>query len=62
MDYFCFDPTAMEERDFTGELHFSGSRSSGPGGQHVNVAQPNPGAPENPQAKQTIQSIEGGSA
>ena len=26
----------MEERDFTGELHFSASRSSGPGGQHVN--------------------------
>lgn len=26
----------MDERDFTGELHFSASRSSGPGGQHVN--------------------------
>lgn len=26
----------MKERDFTGELHFSASRSSGPGGQHVN--------------------------
>lgn len=26
----------MEKRDFTGELHFSASRSSGPGGQHVN--------------------------
>ncbi|MEI7725456.1 MAG: alternative ribosome rescue aminoacyl-tRNA hydrolase ArfB [Bacteroidota bacterium] len=26
----------MKDRDFTGELHFSASRSSGPGGQHVN--------------------------
>ena len=26
----------MDERDFTGELHYSASRSSGPGGQHVN--------------------------
>ena len=26
----------MDNRDFTGELHFSASRSSGPGGQHVN--------------------------
>ncbi len=26
----------MENRDFTVELHFSASRSSGPGGQHVN--------------------------
>jgi ribosome-associated protein len=26
----------MDERDFTGELSFSASRSSGPGGQHVN--------------------------
>ena len=26
----------MEKRDFTVELHFSASRSSGPGGQHVN--------------------------
>jgi ribosome-associated protein len=25
-----------EERDFSGELHYSASRSSGPGGQHVN--------------------------
>jgi ribosome-associated protein len=25
-----------EDRDFTGELNFSASRSSGPGGQHVN--------------------------
>ena len=28
--------TVMDERDFTGELHYSASRSSGPGGQHVN--------------------------
>jgi len=28
--------TGLEERDFTCELHFSASRSSGPGGQHVN--------------------------
>ena len=26
----------IKDRDFTGELHFSASRSSGPGGQHVN--------------------------
>jgi len=26
----------MEERDFSNELHFSASRSSGPGGQNVN--------------------------
>lgn len=26
----------FENRDFTSELHFSASRSSGPGGQHVN--------------------------
>jgi ribosome-associated protein len=26
----------MDERDFTGELNYSASRSSGPGGQHVN--------------------------
>lgn len=26
----------MDERDFLGELHFSASRSSGPGGQNVN--------------------------
>jgi len=26
----------MEDRDFRSELHFSASRSSGPGGQHVN--------------------------
>jgi ribosome-associated protein len=28
--------TVMDERDFTGELNYSASRSSGPGGQHVN--------------------------
>ncbi|MEI6683466.1 MAG: alternative ribosome rescue aminoacyl-tRNA hydrolase ArfB [Bacteroidota bacterium] len=26
----------MDERDFSGELHYSASRSSGPGGQNVN--------------------------
>jgi ribosome-associated protein len=26
----------LNDRDFTGELHFSASRSSGPGGQNVN--------------------------
>ena len=26
----------MDDRDFTAELHFSASRSSGPGGQNVN--------------------------
>jgi ribosome-associated protein len=31
-DYFCL----MDDRDFSAELHFSASRSSGPGGQHVN--------------------------
>jgi ribosome-associated protein len=28
--------TVVNERDFTRELHFTASRSSGPGGQHVN--------------------------
>jgi ribosome-associated protein len=28
--------TTMIDRDFTGELHFTASRSSGPGGQNVN--------------------------
>jgi ribosome-associated protein len=28
--------TDLAERDFTGELHYSASRSSGPGGQNVN--------------------------
>jgi ribosome-associated protein len=28
--------TGLDERDFTAELHYSASRSSGPGGQHVN--------------------------
>ena len=36
MDYFCLIATIMNERDFTGELNFSASRSSGPGGQNVN--------------------------
>ena len=36
MDYFCLIATIMNERDFTDELHFSASRSSGPGGQNVN--------------------------
>jgi ribosome-associated protein len=36
MNYFCLMGTVTDERDFTGELHFSASRSSGPGGQHVN--------------------------
>jgi ribosome-associated protein len=34
MNYFCL--MEMEDKDFTGELHFSASRSSGPGGQNVN--------------------------
>jgi ribosome-associated protein len=36
MNYFCLVLMTMENRDFTVELHFSASRSSGPGGQHVN--------------------------
>ena len=36
LDYFCTTVKAMEERDFGNELHFSASRSSGPGGQNVN--------------------------
>jgi ribosome-associated protein len=35
-DYFCQIMTVMDERDFTVELNYSASRSSGPGGQHVN--------------------------
>jgi ribosome-associated protein len=34
MDYFCL--MVYDVCDFTVELHFSASRSSGPGGQHVN--------------------------
>ncbi len=36
MNYFCLMPGIMDQRDFIAELHFSASRSSGPGGQHVN--------------------------
>lgn len=36
LDYFCHMVIGLEDRDFTGELHFSASRSSGPGGQNVN--------------------------
>ncbi|MCX6267530.1 MAG: alternative ribosome rescue aminoacyl-tRNA hydrolase ArfB [Bacteroidetes bacterium] len=36
MDYFCQMPTIMDDRDFIGEMHFSASRSRGPGGQNVN--------------------------
>jgi ribosome-associated protein len=36
MSYFCFMMTSLDERDFAAELHYSASRSSGPGGQHVN--------------------------
>ncbi len=36
IDYFCLMANGLYERDFTGELNFSASRSSGPGGQHVN--------------------------
>ena len=36
IDYFCLMVTIMDIRDFSGEFHFSASRSSGPGGQNVN--------------------------
>ena len=36
MHYFCLMMTLPDGRDFSGEFNYSASRSSGPGGQHVN--------------------------
>jgi ribosome-associated protein len=36
ISYFCVMMTELEERGLTAEVHYSASRSSGPGGQHVN--------------------------